>query len=246
MQLLPFLATRGYDRMYFSATSAHPCTGVGNAMVSRVGLPQQDHEFVQFHPTGIYGIGCLITEGFRGEGAFSGIVKVSNLWNDVLKERLPRISETTAIFAGVDVMKEPIPVLPTVHYSMGGILTNFHGEAVIVKDACASVHGANKLGANSLLDLVILGRAYENRVAEIHKPGEKQKPLENDAGEKTIAWLNKLRYSNGSLPTSKIRLNMQRIIQNNAAVFRTQETLEEGCQLIDKAWESFNDVKLQD
>ncbi|KAF6166635.1 hypothetical protein GIB67_005497 [Kingdonia uniflora] len=290
------LATGGYGRTYFSATSAHTCTGDGNAMVSRAGLPQQDLEFVQFHPTGIYGAGCLITEGSRGEGGIlrnsegerfmeryaptakdlasrdvvsrsmtmeiregRGVgplkdhiyLHLNHLPPDVLKERLPGISETAAIFAGVDVTKEPIPVLPTVHYNMGGIPTNYHGEAVIVKDgnpdtvvpglmaageaACASVHGANRLGANSLLDIVVFGRAWE-----------KQKPLENDAGEKTIAWLNKLRYSNGSLPTSKIRLNMQRIMQNNAAVFRTQETLEEGCQLIDKAWESFHDVKLQD
>ncbi|KAJ1419031.1 Fumarate reductase/succinate dehydrogenase, FAD-binding site [Sesbania bispinosa] len=187
---------------------------------------------------------------------------LNHLPPDVLKERLPGISETAAIFAGVDVTKEPIPVLPTVHYNMGGIPTNHHGEVVhIIGDnpdavvpglmaagetACASVHGANRLGANSLLDIVVFGRACANRVAEINRPGEKQKPLEKDAGQKTIAWLDKLRNSNGSLPTSKIRLNMQRTMQNNAAVFRTQETLEEGCQLIDKTWESFHDVKLKD
>ncbi|KAF8409957.1 hypothetical protein HHK36_002476 [Tetracentron sinense] len=276
------LATGGYGRTYFSATSAHTCTGDGNAMVSRAGLPLQDLEFVQFHPTGIYGAGCLITEGSRGEGGILrnsegerfmeryaptakdlasrdvvsrsmtmeiregrgvGSLKdhiylhLNHLPPDVLKERLPGISETAAIFAGVDVTKEPIPVLPTVHYNMGGIPTNYHGEVVTIKGddpdavisglmaageaACASVHGANRLG-------------------------EKQKPLESDAGEKTIVWMDKLRNSNGSLPTSKIRLNMQRVMQNNAAVFRTQETLEEGCQLIDKAWESFHDVQLKD
>ncbi|KAL6555680.1 Succinate dehydrogenase [ubiquinone] flavoprotein subunit 1, mitochondrial [Orobanche hederae] len=301
------LATGGYGRTYFSATSAHTCTGDGNAMVARAGLPLEDLEFVQFHPTGIYGAGCLITEGSRGEGGIlrnsegerfmeryaptakdlasrdvvsrsmtmeiregRGVgplkdhiyLHLNHLPPEVLKERLPGISETAAIFAGVDVTKEPIPVLPTVHYNMGGIPTNHQGEVVTIKGddpdalvpglfaageaACASVHGANRLGANSLLDIVVFGRACANRVAQIQRPGDKQKPLEKDAGEKTIAWLDKLRNSNGSLPTSKIRLNMQRIMQNNAAVFRTQETLEEGCQLIDKAWESFLDVKLTD
>ncbi|KAL0378125.1 UNVERIFIED_CONTAM: Succinate dehydrogenase [ubiquinone] flavoprotein subunit, mitochondrial, partial [Sesamum radiatum] len=351
------LATGGYGRAYFSATSAHTCTGDGNAMVARAGLPLQDLEFVQFHPTGIYGAGCLITEGSRGEGGIlrnsegerfmeryaptakdlasrdvvsrsmtmeiregRGVVPTLPLGNpdscvqvescpfelvatafscevvglkyvlsslfrclfflprcysadlqsfsrgsgsgadwgplkdhiylhlnhlppEVLKERLPGISETAAIFAGVDVTKEPIPVLPTVHYNMGGIPTNHHGEVVTIKGddpdavvpglfaageaACASVHGANRLGANSLLDIVVFGRACANRVAEIQRPGDKQKPLGKDAGENTIAWLDKLRNSNGSLPTSKIRLNMQRVMQTNAAVFRTQETLEE-------------------
>ncbi|KAG2720046.1 hypothetical protein I3760_02G017700 [Carya illinoinensis] len=296
------LATGGYGRAYFSATSAHTCTGDGNAMVARAGLPLEDLEFVQFHPTGIYGAGCLITEGGilrnsegerfmeryaptakdlasrdvvsgsmtmeiqegRGVGPLKDHIylHLNHLPPEVLKERLPGISETAAIFAGVDVTKEPIPVLPTVHYNMGGIPTNYRGEVVTVKGddpdavvlglmaageaACASVHGANRLGANSLLDIVVFGRACANTVAEIQRPGEKQKPLEKDAGEKTIEWLDKMRNSNGSIPTSKIRLNMQRIMQNNAAVFRTQETLEEGCQLIDKAWESFNDVKLKD
>ncbi|PPR84781.1 hypothetical protein GOBAR_AA35928 [Gossypium barbadense] len=311
----------GYGRAYFSATSAHTCTGDGNAMVARAGLPLQDLEFVQFHPTGIYGAGCLITEGSRGEGGIlrnsegerfmeryaptakdlasrdvvsrsmtmeiregRGVgplkdhiyLHLNHLPPEVLKERLPGISETAAIFAGVDVTKEPIPVLPTVHYNMGGIPTNHHGEVVTIRGndpdsvvpglmaageaACASVHGANRLGANSLLDIVVFGRACANRVAEIHRPGklylylfadnyisgEKLKPLEKDASEKTVAWLDKLRNSNGSLPTSKIRLNMQRVMQNNAAVFRTQETLEEGCQLIDKTLDSFHDVKLKD
>ncbi|KAF9609824.1 hypothetical protein IFM89_018766 [Coptis chinensis] len=306
------LATGGYGRAYFSATSAHTCTGDGNAMVARAGLPLEDLEFVQFHPTGIYGSGCLITEGSRGEGgtlrnsegerfmeryaptakdlASRDIVSramtmeiregrgvgplkdhiylhLNHLPPEVLKERLPGISETAAIFAGVDVTREPIPVLATVHYNMGGIPTNYHGEVVQIKGddpdslvpglmaageaACASVHGANRLGANALLDIVVFGRACANRVAEISRPGkwftcQKQKPLEADAGEKTITWLDKIRNSNGSLLTSKIRLDMQRVMQNNAAVFRTCETLEEGCQLIDKAWESFHDVKLKD
>ncbi|XP_059457132.1 succinate dehydrogenase [ubiquinone] flavoprotein subunit 1, mitochondrial [Corylus avellana] len=301
------LATGGYGRAYFSATSAHTCTGDGNAMVARAGLPLEDLEFVQFHPTGIYGAGCLITEGSRGEGGIlrnsegerfmeryaptakdlasrdvvsrsmtmeiregRGVgplkdhiyLHLNHLPPEVLQERLPGISETAAIFAGVDVTKEPIPVLPTVHYNMGGIPTNYHGEVVTINGddpdavvpglmaageaACASVHGANRLGANSLLDIVVFGRACANRVAQIHRPGEKQKPLEKGAGEKTIAWLDKLRNSNGSIPTSQIRLNMQRVMQSNAAVFRTQETLEEGCQLIDKTWESFYDVKLKD
>ncbi|GFY80388.1 succinate dehydrogenase 1-1 [Actinidia rufa] len=370
------LATGGYGRAYFSATSAHTCTGDGNAMVARAGIPLEDLEFVQFHPTGIYGAGCLITEGSRGEGGIlrnsegerfmeryaptakdlasrdvvsrsmtmeiregrgvgypkglhslldlvqlipiggeyrslpfiedpdlaskpslltsnvlmchlvsSGIhhppysvcflmlpgsyplllhassrsfprgawasppslgpapagsdsvvvramkdhiyLHLNHLPPEVLKERLPGISETAAIFAGVDVTKEPIPVLPTVHYNMGGIPTNYHGEVVTIKgdDPDAVVPG-----------LMAAGEAA----------WEKQKPLEKDAGEKTIAWLDKLRNSDGSIPTSKIRLNMQRVMQTNAAVFRTQETLEEGCQLIDKAWESFHDVKLKD
>ncbi|GJN24469.1 hypothetical protein PR202_gb12209 [Eleusine coracana subsp. coracana] len=282
------LATGGYGRAYFSATSAHTCTGDGNAMVARAGLPLQDLEFVQFHPTGIYGAGCLITEGSRGEGGIlrnsegerfmeryaptakdlasrdvvsrsmtmeiregRGVgplkdhiyLHLNHLPPEVLKERLPGISETAAIFAGVDVTKEPIPVLPTVHITIW-VVVDIKGDnpdSVVPglmaagEAACASVHGANRLGANSLLDIVVFGRACD-----------KQKPLEKDAGEKTIAWLDKLRNANGSLPTSKIRLNMQRVMQNNAAVFRTQETLEEGCQLITKAWESFHDVKLSD
>ncbi|RLN39564.1 hypothetical protein C2845_PM01G26480 [Panicum miliaceum] len=255
------LATGGYGRAYFSATSAHTCTGDGNAMVARAGLPLQDLEFVQFHPTGIYGAGCLITEGSRGEGgilrnsegerfmeryaptakdlASRDVVSRSMTMEiregrgvEVLKERLPGISETAAIFAGVDVTKEPIPVLPTVHYNMGGIPTNYHGEVLHIKgdDPDAVVPG--------------LMAAGEAACASVH--GEKQKPLGKGVGEKTIAWLDKLRNANGSLPTSNIRLNMQRVMQNNAAVFRTQETLEEGCELISKAWESFHDVKISD
>ncbi|EFJ29162.1 hypothetical protein SELMODRAFT_440964 [Selaginella moellendorffii] len=305
--LSTILATGGYGRAYFSATSAHTCTGDGNAMVARAGLPLEDLEFVQFHPTGIYGAGCLITEGSRGEGGIlrnsegerfmeryaptakdlasrdvvsrsmtmeiregRGVgplkdhiyLHLNHLPPEVLKERLPGISETAAIFAGVDVTKEPIPVLPTVHYNMGGIPTNYRGEGVTTKDgdpdclipglmaageaACASVHGANRLGANSLLDIVVFGRACANTMAEIYKPGDKQKPLPKNAGEGTIAWLNKLRYANGDLPTASIRLSMQRVMQNNAAVFRTQETLEEGCKLINEIWDSFSRVKTSD
>lgn len=301
------LATGGYGRAYFSATSAHTCTGDGGGMVARAGLPLQDLEFVQFHPTGIYGAGCLITEGSRGEGGIlrnaegerfmeryaptakdlasrdvvsramtleiregRGVgpmkdhiyLHLNHLPPELLAERLPGISETAAIFAGVDVTKEPIPVIPTVHYNMGGIPTNYLGEVVAPKGddpdavvhglmaageaACASVHGANRLGANSLLDIVVFGRACANRVAEKVKPGQSQKPLPADAGEATIARLDKLRNSSGSLSTAEIRRNMQRIMQNNAAVFRTQETLAEGNDLIDDCVESYKEIGIKD
>lgn len=301
------IATGGYGRAYFSATSAHTCTGDGNAMVARAGLPLQDLEFVQFHPTGIYGAGCLITEGSRGEGGIlrnsegerfmeryaptakdlasrdvvsrsmtmeiregRGVgplkdhiyLHLNHLPPEVLHERLPGISETAAIFAGVDVTKEPIPVLPTVHYNMGGIPTNYHGQVVnkvgddndvIVpglfaagEAGCASVHGANRLGANSLLDIVVFGRATANRVAEIHRPGERTRPLPKNAGEEAIARLDRVRYADGSLPTSQIRVEMQRAMQNNAAVFRTAETLEEGVKEIKDVARSYADVKTSD
>eukprot|EP01123_Difflugia_compressa_P007756 TRINITY_DN2146_c0_g1_i1.p1 TRINITY_DN2146_c0_g1~~TRINITY_DN2146_c0_g1_i1.p1 ORF type:complete len:633 (-),score=157.35 TRINITY_DN2146_c0_g1_i1:107-2005(-) len=301
------LATGGYGRAYFSCTSAHTCTGDGNAMVTRAGLPLQDLEFVQFHPTGIYGAGCLITEGARGEGGIllnsqgerymeryaptakdlasrdvvsrSSTIEVregrgcgplkdhvlldlSHLSPEILHERLPGISETAAIFAGVDVTKEPIPVLPTVHYNMGGIPTNFLGEVVTKKDgnpdhiipglmaageaACVSVHGANRLGANSLLDIVVFGRACALRTAELVKPGEQQKPLKKNAGEQSIAWLDKLRHAKGTVPTADLRLEMQRVMQNNCAVFRTGEVLEEGVKKMDKLYASFDDVKTTD
>ncbi|EFN54857.1 hypothetical protein CHLNCDRAFT_56196 [Chlorella variabilis] len=301
------LATGGYGRAYFSATSAHTCTGDGNAMAARAGLPLQDLEFVQFHPTGIYGAGCLITEGSRGEGGIlrnsegerfmeryaptakdlasrdvvsrsmtmeiregRGVgpekdhiyLHLNHLPPELLAERLPGISETAAIFAGVDVTKEPIPVIPTVHYNMGGVPTNYHGEVVVPKDgnpdavvpglmaageaASASVHGANRLGANSLLDIVVFGRACALRVGEILKPGTPHKPLPADAGQETIARLDKLRHANGSMTTATIRRNMQKIMQNNAAVFRTQETLAEGCDLIDECAATYQDIKLAD
>jgi len=302
------LATGGYGRTYFSATSAHTCTGDGNAMVTRANLPCQDLEFVQFHPTGIYGAGCLITEGARGEGGVllngSGerfmsryapnakdlasrdvvsrsitmeiregrgvgplkdhcLLDISHLGGDVINERLPGIKETAEIFAGVDVTKEPIPILPTVHYNMGGVPTNHLGEAITLKNgnpdhvipgllaageaACASVHGANRLGANSLLDIVVFGRATANRVEELMKKEKKShKPLPKDAGEQSIMNIDKLRNAKGSLTPAEVRLKMQRIMQNNAAVFRTGDTLKEGVKLIDETYKDLQNIKLTD
>ena len=301
------LATGGYGRAYFSCTSAHTCTGDGGGMVARAGLPLQDLEFVQFHPTGIYGAGCLITEGSRGEGGIlrnsegerfmeryaptakdlasrdvvsrsmtmeiregRGVgpekdhiyLHLNHLPPELLAERLPGISETAAIFAGVDVTKEPIPVIPTVHYNMGGIPTNYKGQVVTVKgddpnhvvpgllaageSACASVHGANRLGANSLLDIVVFGRACANTVAEILKPGQPHKELPDSAIDGAIARLDSLRYANGPLPTATIRKQLQKDMQNNAAVFRTQETLAEGVELVDACVASFKDIGTKD
>ncbi|WP_075216551.1 succinate dehydrogenase flavoprotein subunit [Mongoliimonas terrestris] len=301
------LATGGYGRAYFSCTSAHTCTGDGNAMVLRAGLPLQDMEFVQFHPTGIYGAGCLITEGSRGEGGYltnsegerfmeryapsakdlasrdvvsramtmeiregRGVGKakdhiylhLDHLDPKILAERLPGISESAKIFAGVDVTREPIPVLPTVHYNMGGIPTNYYGEVLtkvngdpdqvvpgllaIGEAACVSVHGANRLGSNSLIDLVVFGRAAGARCAETVERGARLPDLPRDAGVNSLERLDHFRHAAGGTPVAELRLDMQRTMQNNCAVFRTGEVLEEGHQLIHKVWSGTDDVRVTD
>ena len=302
---ITIIATGGYGKVYYSATSAHTCTGDGNAMVLRAGLPLQDMEFVQFHPTGIYGVGCLITEGVRGEGGFlvngkgerfmeryapntkdlasrdvvsrsmemeinegrgAGKNKdhinlhLDHLDKKVIDERLPGISEAAKTFANVDVSKDPIPVVPTVHYNMGGIPTNYKAEVLTLNGsektvpglmavgeaACVSVHGANRLGSNSLIDLVVFGRAAAQRAKELIKPGMPHQEVSNSETDKCLDRFDKIRSSSGSTKTSELRLKMQKTMQTKCAVFRTEKTLKEGVEQIRKPYEGMGDISVKD
>ena len=302
---ITIIATGGYGKVYYSATSAHTCTGDGNAMVLRAGLPLQDMEFVQFHPTGIYGVGCLITEGARGEGGFlvngkgerfmeryapnakdlasrdvvsrsmemeinegRGVGKdkdhislhLDHLDKEVLDERLPGITEAAKTFANVDINKEPIPVVPTVHYNMGGIPTNYKAEVLtlngsektvpglmaIGEAACVSVHGANRLGSNSLIDLVVFGRAAAKRAAELVKPGSAHEEVSHSETDKCLNRFDKIRNSTGSTKTSELRLKMQKTMQSKCAVFRTEKTLKESVDQIRKPYEGMEDISVKD
>ncbi len=302
---MTIVATGGYGKVYYSATSAHTCTGDGNAMVLRAGLPLQDMEFVQFHPTGIYGVGCLITEGVRGEGGFlvngkgerfmeryapnakdlasrdvvsrsmemeinegRGVGKnkdhinlhLDHLDKKVIEERLPGISDAAKTFANVDVNKEPIPVVPTVHYNMGGIPTNYKAEVLtlngsektvpglmaIGEAACVSVHGANRLGSNSLIDLVVFGRAAAKRASELIEPGSAHEEVSNSETDRCLDRFDRIRNSRGSTKTSELRLKMQKTMQSKCAVFRTEKTLKEGVEQIRQPYEGMKDISVKD
>ncbi len=301
------LATGGYGRCYFTATSAHTCTGDGGGMVLRAGLPLQDMEFVQFHPTGIYGAGVLITEGARGEGGYltnsegerfmeryapsakdlasrdvvsrsmaleiregRGVgphkdhifLHLDHIDPKILAERLPGITESGKVFAGVDLTRQPLPVTPTVHYNMGGIPTNFHGEVVTIKDgnpdavvpglfavgeaACVSVHGANRLGSNSLIDLVVFGRATGLRLAEIIKPMTAHQALPTDSADLALTRLDRFRFAKGASPTAEIRTEMQRNMQTHCAVFRTEELMKEGVTRLAETYKKMSDIAVTD